>query len=383
MSYDVIVIGLGGMGSAAACRLALRGQRVLGLEQFRPLHDRGSSHGYSRIIRQSYFEHPDYVPLLRRAYDLWQELEVRTGETILTLTGGLMIGPPNSAVVQGSIRSAVEHHLPHEILNAEEVHRRFPPLTPAPSEIALYETQAGIVRPEAGIRAHLAVARSAGAELHFQEPVTDWEATTDGVTVTTAQGTYRAARLVIAPGAWASHLFQWDLPLKVTRQVLHWFEPVGGIEPFLPDRFPVYIWEKPDGDFFYGFPAQVEAGVPEGVKVAIYYRPHFTNPDNPDRVVTEGDIADMREMLLPRIPTLPGPLQQSVTCLYTSTPDGHFVVGRHPLQEQVILASPCSGHGYKFCSVMGEILADLATVGEPRFSIDLFSLERFSIPTAP
>lgn len=374
--YDVIVIGLGGMGSAAAYHLAQRGQRVLGLERFTAGHDRGSSHGHSRVIRQAYFEDPAYVPLLLRAYDLWRQLEQETDETLLTITGGLMMGLPDSRVVQGSIRSATEYGLPHELLDAAEIHRRFPPLTPAPEDIALYERAAGFVRPELAVRAHLTRAQALGATLHFEEPVTYWEATNSGVSVTTPHGSYEAERLIIAPGAWASDLFGLQLPLTVTRQVLYWFAPEGGIVPFLPDRFPIYIWEMPFGDEFYGFPAQVESSVPVGVKVAFFYRDTPANPDQQDRMVTPIETEEMREALRSRIPTLTGHLLHATTCMYTETPDRHFIIDQHPTFPNVVLASPCSGHGYKFCSVVGEILADLATESTTNHPIKLFNLSR-------
>lgn len=379
MTFDTIVIGLGGMGSATAYQLARRGQRVLGLEKFGPAHAQGSSHGHSRVIRQSYFEDPAYVPLLLRAYELWRQLEEQTGENLLTITGGLMIGAADSEVVRGSMRSAREHGLSHEMLDAAAIRRRFPGMTPTDSEIAFYETVAGIVRPEKGVQAHLSMAEAHGAELHYHEPVLHWEANDRGVRVTTEQGTYTAERLVIAPGAWASHLFQYELPLTVTRQVLYWFEPAEGISPFLPDRFPVYIWEMPGGDAFYGFPAQIESGAPGGVKVAFYYRANFTEPDAVDRTVRPEEVEAMRDALRTRIPSLAaGTLQHTVCCLYTTTPDGHFAIGLHPAHPNVVLASPCSGHGYKFCSVMGEVLADLATEGTTPHPIGLFALDRFS-----
>ena len=244
MIYDAIVAGLGGMGSATAYQLAGRGKRVLGLEQFSPAHDRGSSHGRSRIIRQAYFEDPAYVPLLLRAYELWERLAEETGEELMTLAGGLMIGRREDELVSGSMRSAEEHGLPYELLDADEIKERFPPFSPNPETVALYEEKAGFVRPEETVRAHLDRAGSLGADLRFEEPVFSWEASEDGVRVETQGGSYKAERLVITPGAWAPQLLaDLGLPLQVTRQVMYWFEPKNGREPFLPDRFPIYIWE--------------------------------------------------------------------------------------------------------------------------------------------
>jgi len=377
-SYDVIVIGLGGMGSAAAYQLAKRGKRVLGLERFTPAHDQGSSHGKSRVIRQAYFEDPIYVPLLLRAYELWEEIERESGAELLTITGGLMIGSPTSAVVSGATRSAREHGLPHELLNAAEIRRRFPPFAPNDDEVALYEARAGFLHPEESVRAHLQVAARYGAELHFEEPVERWEATaTGGVRVTTARGVYEAARAVLAPGAWAPRLMaDLQLPLTVERQLLCWFEPPAGREPFAVGRFPIYIWEDAEGDQIYGFPAQ--DGAPGGVKVAFFYRGDITDPDNVRRSVAPEEVEQLRTVLTRRIPSLAGPLVATATCLYTLTPDHHFVLAPHPDLPQLIIASPCSGHGYKFASVVGEILADLAIDGATRHPIGRFDPARFA-----
>lgn len=254
-TYDVIVAGLGGMGSAAAYHLAARRKRVLGLERHTPAHDRGSSHGESRIIRQAYLEGTEYVPLLLRAYELWERLERETGEDLMTLTGGLRIGAPEGQAVSGSIRSAEEHDLPHEVLDAKEMRRRFPAFTPGPGTVALFERRAGFLRPEASVKAHLRLAARRGADLRFEEPVLSWRASPDGVRVETARGVHEAGRLVISPGAWAPELLKdLALPLEVERQVMFWFEPKERPELFAPEGFPVFIWEPEDGDVFYGIP---------------------------------------------------------------------------------------------------------------------------------
>lgn len=361
-SVDVIVIGLGGMGSAAAAHLAARGQHVLGLEQYQPAHALGSSHGRSRVIRLAYFEHPAYVPLLLRAYELWEQLEHDRGRSLLAITGGLMIGAPDSDVVSGSLRSARAHGLAHELLDAAEIRRRFPPFTPQPGDVALYEERAGVIRPEEAIHAHLEQANRHGADLRFDERVLDWHARASGdVEVRTTRGTYQAARLVIAPGAWASEMFKLPLPLEVEPQVLYWFDPTGGAEAFAANRFPIYIWDLGEGVQFYGFPADDDGRV----KVAFFRSP-------------KKDEATMRLALRPHLPSLAdGTLVASVSCNYTLTPDHHFVIGLHPNQPQVVIASPCSGHGYKFATVVGEILADLAIDGTTPHPIDLFAPTRF------
>lgn len=363
--FDVIIVGLGGMGSAAAAHVASRGKRVLGLEQFQPGHTQGSSHGRSRVIRLAYFEHPAYVPLLRRAYELWRRLEKDTGTHLLQMTGGLMIGAPDSDVVSGSLRSAREYGLAHELLDAAEMHRRFPPFTPRQEIVAFYEKEAGSLCPERSNRAHLEVAARHGAELHFEERVEDWQILPSGaVEVRSARGRYEAERLILTPGPWASSLFRipW-LPLEVEPQVLYWFDPAGGAAPFAPDRFPIYIWDVGNGVQFYGFPADDR----QHVKVAF-----FRSPAKDERA--------MREALAPCLPALAsGTLADSISCKYTLTPDHHFAIGLHPDSPMVVVASPCSGHGFKFASVIGEIMAELATVGATRHPIELFGLSRFAV----
>jgi sarcosine oxidase len=373
--YDAIVAGLGGMGSATAYQLAGRGKRVLGLERFHPAHDKGSSHGRSRIIRQAYFEDPAYVPLLLRAYELWEQLERETGEELMTLTGGLMIGRRGNELVSGSVRSAEEHGLSYALLDADEIKDRFPPLSPDPGTVALYEEKAGFVRPEETVRAHLDRAGSLGADLRFEEPVVSWEASESGVRVETPEGSYEAERLVITPGAWAPQVLgDLGLPLEVERQVMYWFEPKNGREPFLPDRFPIFIWEPDDGNWFYGFPVQDDE---RGVKAAFFRAGGVpTTPETIDREVHDEEIDFIRAYLAEYVPDLAGRCLDARACMYTNTPDLHFVISSHPDLEQVAVACGFSGHGYKFCSVVGEILADLATEGYTRHPIDLFSPAR-------
>jgi sarcosine oxidase len=361
--FDVIVVGLGAMGSAAAAHAAARGKRVLGLEQFQPAHDQGSSHGRSRVIRLAYFEHPAYVPLLRRAYELWRRLEGATGRDLLRITGGLMIGSPDSEVVTGSLRSAREHQLQHQMMDAADIRRRFPVFTPQDGTVGVYEAEAGVVFPEEAIRAHLDVAVDNGAHLHFDERVEDWHVSPSGtIEVRTTAARYQADRLILAPGAWASSIFKihW-LPLDVEPQQLHWFLPDGGAAAFAADRFPIYIWDLGGGVQFYGFPAEDDGRV----KVAFFR----------SRVTGERAIRDVLAAALPSLAS--GTLVETVTCKYTLTPDHHFVIGLHPDWPNVTIASPCSGHGYKFASVIGEILADLAIDGATRHPIALFDPQRF------
>jgi sarcosine oxidase len=380
--YDVIVLGLGAMGSASVYQLAKRGQRVLGLEQFKPVHDQGSSHGRSRIIRQAYMEHPDYVPLILRAYELWREIEQESGNKVLTITGGLMMGPSDSNVVAGSLRSAQLYNLEHEMLDANEIRRRFPPFNVDDNTIALYSPNDGFLDPELSLSTFQAQARKHGAELHFEEAVQEWEPTEDGVRVTTAQGVYEAKRLIVSAGAWANQVLgNITLPLQVERQVLYWVEPTGGIEPFLPDRFPIYIWSYNSEQDIYGFPTQ--DGAPGGVKIALHHASvedevqTTCTPQTIDRVVHESEIKKLRELLAQKIPSLDGAILDTATCMYTNTPDHQFIIDQHPEHPQVIIASPCSGHGFKFTSVIGEILADLAITGDTKHQIDFLRLKRF------
>ena len=376
-AFDAIVVGLGGMGSAAAYHLAARGRRVLGLDQFTPPHDKGSSHGQSRVIRQAYYEDPAYVPLLLRAYELWRQLERDAGRELLTLTGGLMLGAPDSGVVAGSLRSAKQHGLPHELLDAPEIRKRFPQFNPGSDTVALYEKNAGCVRPEEAVRAHLNLAAKQGATLQFDTEVTGWSATHERVHVATSRGDYEADQLVVCAGPWLGKLLaDLGLPLRVERRVQLWFEPVGGIQPFLPDKFPIWIWETRDRAHPYGLPAL--DGASGGVKVSLHHggkNPACT-PDTIDRAVGDEEIELARSSVSTLLPALNGRCVRTATCMYTKTLDEHFLIDRHPAHPPVLIVSPCSGHGFKFCPVVGEIVADLVERGETRHPIGLFNVAR-------
>jgi sarcosine oxidase len=282
-TFDAIVVGLGAMGSAAAYHLARRGRRVLGLDRFAPPHDLGSSHGQTRIIREAYFEHPDYVPLVQRSYALWGELERESGQRLLQQTGGLMIGPPEGVLVAGARRSAEQHGLPFEVCSDTEVRRRFPALRPAPDMVAILEPRAGILFPEACIAAHLGLAERHGAVLHTGERVTGWQADAGRVSVTTDAGVYAAGRLILAAGAWMAGLLdELPLPISVERQVVYWFDPARNGAVFSPARCPIHLWEFEPGRFFYGFP-----DVGEGIKVALHHGGDTTFPDDVVRQVGE------------------------------------------------------------------------------------------------
>jgi sarcosine oxidase len=373
MGYDVIVIGLGGMGSAAAYHLAARGQRVLGLEKFTPAHDKGSSHGGSRIIRQSYFEDPGYVPLLLRAYELWDRLVTDSQRQVYRITGGLFIGPPDCLTVAGSLRASQEWKLPHEILDADEIRSRFPNFTPHAGDIALYEAKAGFARPELTVQAHIDLAERAGATLRFDEEVLEWGETADTVSVRTALGSYTAGQLVICPGAWAPQLLaEFGIPITVERQVLYWLDPIGGTAPF--ESHPIFIHEGTDGMQIYGFPPI--DGPKGGVKVAFFRKGIVCTPETIDRTVHSHEIREMRERVAELLPALDGPCLHSATCMYSNTPDHHFVIARHPDAANVTIACGFSGHGFKFVPVVGEIVADLATTGSTIHPISMFDPRR-------
>jgi sarcosine oxidase len=365
---DVIVVGLGAMGSAAAWQLARRGRRVLGFDRFSPPHALGSSHGRTRIIREAYFEHPGYVPLLRRAYECWDDLARESGRRLFEPTGGLMAGPEGGTLVEGARRSALEHGLPHEMLTTAEIGRRFPAFAPPEGVVGLYEPRAGMLFPEACVEAALDRARSHGASLRSDEPVLSWRADGEGVAVVTASGTHRAERLILSAGAWMPSLLgARGRALTVERQLMHWFEPARNPEMFRPDRCPVAVWEDAGGTVFYTLP---DAG--DGLKAGIHHDGQTVDPDRVGREPTAEDESAIRRLLERYMPAAAGGLRDARVCLYTNTADHHFVVDTHPDHPQVIVASPCSGHGFKFAPVIGEILADLVQGKPARFDLSLF-----------
>ncbi len=391
-SYDVIVVGLGAMGSAALRALARRGLAVLGLDRFAPPHDRGSSHGDSRIIREAYFEDPAYVPLVQRAFLLWEELERESRRTLLTRTGGLMIGPRDGVLVSGALRSAVTHGLPHELLDAAAIRARVPAFRPADDWVAVWEPNDGVLRPEAGVQAMLDSARAHRATMRTGEPATAWSAGPHGVTVTTPRGRYASDRVVLAAGAWLGRLVP-ELPLMVTRQVQYWFETIGARTAHDSGFCPISIWEigAVEGHgrgsraasaeanseaadappFFYGFPRS-----DRGVKVAFHGVGEAVDPQAPLAPASPAEVARIRAVVQQYMPFASGPLLASVPCLYTNTPDGHFVIGEHPAHARVTIVSACSGHGFKFAPAIGEIVADRIADGWTRHDLGLFGIDR-------
>ncbi len=374
MAYDVIVVGLGAMGSAAAAEAAGRGARVLGLDRYAPPHALGSSHGRSRIIREAYFEHPLYVPLVQRAYALWERLEERTGARLLVRTGGLMVGPPDGELVAGALRSAETHGLAHEVLTADEVRRRVPGFRPPDDSVAVLEPRAGLLFPERAIAAQLGLAGSAGADLRLGEPVVSWTADGDVVEVRTAGGRYAAARLILAAGAWLGGLVpELALPLEIERAVLAWFGPSVPTPLYAPERFPIFLHELSPGRVWYGFP---DTG--HGVKVAAHHHGEaVSRPEALRREVKPAEVAPLGDLVRAYLPAAAGPCTETAACMYTNTPDSHFLIDAHPAHPAVLVASPCSGHGFKFSPAIGEILADLALTGTTAFDLTPFRLDRF------
>jgi sarcosine oxidase len=374
MHYDAIVIGLGAHGSAAAHEIAQRGRRVLGVEAFGRAHGLGSSGGMSRIIRLAYFEHPAYVPLLRAAWRGWRELEQRTGRDLLLQTGGLYGGRRGSAVLEGALRSAIEHGLAHELVDAREAAGRWPALSLDDDMDVLYEEQAGLLYPERCIETHLDLAEIAGAELHFGERARAWRAG-ERIEVTTDAGIYTADALVLAAGAWLPELApELGLPLTVERNVLFWFDPVADPEHLTPARLPVYIVELDAERAFYGFPLLPG----QGAKVARHHGGRPVDPNAVEREASDEDERPVREFVRRYLPAADGPRLDARVCMYTNTPDYDFILDTHPADARVVVASPCSGHGFKFSNVIGQIAADLALDGGTHFDIDFMSLRRFA-----
>jgi sarcosine oxidase len=367
--FDAIVAGVGGMGSATVYELARRGARVLGLEQFDIAHDRGSSHGMSRIIRLAYAEHPSYVPLLRRSYELWREL----GEQLLITTGGIDAGAPDSETIEGSLRSCAMHDIPHEVLDTRRLHERFPGYRLPDSMLAVYQPDAGFLLPEQCVLSYVAAARRAGAQIHTNERITRWSVDSGVVSVTTNVATYQARKLILTVGPWASQLVPMLQPLAIPeRQVMLWTEPLHA-ELFTPRVFPIFNLEAPEGRF-YGFPSHEQSGF----KIGKYHHRHErVNPDEVDRACHPEDEAILREGIAHYFPDANGPAIAMKVCMFTSSPDEHFILDTHPEFPNVSIAAGFSGHGFKFCSVVGEILAQLALDGGTSHDIGMFRLRRF------
>jgi sarcosine oxidase len=379
-AYDTIVVGIGGMGSAACWQLARRGRRVLGIERFSIPHEHGSSHGLTRIIRLAYHEGPAYVALLRRAYALWREAGEAAGEPLLFVTGSLEGGPGGGAYFDGALASCREHDLPHEILGAGAVNRRFPGMDLPAGFRALYQPDGGFIACERALLAHVAMARAAGADIREREAVLGWSPIAGGgVRVVTDRGAYEAGRLILSAGAWIADLLPSLRGVAVPeRNVMGWFLP-GTPERFMPGVFPVTLMLD-EGRGYYMVPT---FAVP-GVKIGLHHHLRESgSADGLSRAASADDEAALRRFLARCMPQANGPLSMLKACVYTNTPDEHFIIDTLPGNEDVIVASPCSGHGYKFASVVGEILAELVTAGASRFDLSPFRLSRFRDRPSP
>jgi sarcosine oxidase len=371
--FDVAVVGLGATGAAALRQLARRGFRVIGIERFTPGHDRGSSHGETRIIRLGYFEHPSYVPLVRRSYDLWREIEADAGRKLMRITGIVEIGPPHGPLVAGTLAASREHGLPHDILDAAELMQHFPAFRVPADYIGVFQPDGGFLAAEAGVEAMVELARAAKAKVSTGVRVLSLVQDGQWVRIRTSAGDIEARTAIVAAGPWIAELIP-DLPAPVrpTREVMTWFKPHDPA-PLAPGRLPVFILESRHG-MHYGFPLS-PAGT---IKVAKHHHHDETIfPDEPRRPVSDFDEALIRPFLAKHLPAANGPLAAAKTCIYTMTPDHDFIIDRLPQAPNIIVASPCSGHGFKFAPVMGEILADLATEGGTGYDISRFRLARF------
>lgn len=374
--FEVIVVGIGAMGAAACWELARRGVRVLGLEQFDIPHNLGSSHGLSRMIRMAYYEHPDYVPLLRRAYERWRQIEAGSGRKLLHITGGMYMGARGCELVDGSARSAAQHKLDHELLDRAELSRRLPQFRLPDDWVGLYEPTAGWLAPEQSICAFVEQALRHGAVIHAHEPVSAWCADARGVSVTTDRATYHAEKLIFCGGPWTASLVRdLGIGLTVTRQVLLWLRP-RRMELFAPERFSgVWAVGHADGSLHYGFPMTDAAA---GLKLAHHAPGPPADPDTVSREPQPGDDDDVRSFIRTHLPDADGETLATRICLYTNSPDGHFILDRHPHHDRVTIACGFSGHGFKFASVIGEIMADLATAGRTALPAGFLSSARFA-----
>jgi monomeric sarcosine oxidase len=371
-SYDLIILGAGGVGSAAAYHAARRGLSVLAIDQFPPAHSLGSSHGKTRIIRLAYFEHPDYVPLLRRAYKLWEELEQAAEQRLYFETGIVEVGPADGVVVPGVLASAAQHNLVVEAWSGTELTRRYPGFRAPDDYQAVFEQRAGVLCVEPCVLAHTCLAERHGAQFVRGESVVSWQAAGESVTVRTEKESYHAARLVVAAGAWSSRMLcDLNLPLVVRRKASFWF-PTDGASYRVSSGCPAFYFELPWGHF-YGLPALDE----QGLKLAEHSGgQEVVDPTGVDREINPDDRARIERFRQEHLPDCRSPHARHSTCLYTLSPDGNFFVDRHPQHPQLALAAGLSGHGFKFTPVLGEALVDLAVDGKSELPIGFLSIDR-------
>ncbi|HVV06220.1 MAG TPA: N-methyl-L-tryptophan oxidase [Puia sp.] len=371
--FDCMVAGLGANGSSTLYHLSGTGRKVIGIDRFTPPHTHGSSHGESRIIRQAYYEDPVYVPLLRAAYKEWEKLERVSGKKLFWQTGGVMLGNKDTAVVRGSKLSADTHGIPYEYLDSTTLRQRFPAFRPAGDTVGILEKEAGILFPEQCIRTFLDQAATRGATIHYNQPVLKVTPAKDSIEITTSKEKYSVGSLVLSAGAWTNQLLPGlQLPLTIKRQVLFWFghNNAQDHDRFLPANMPIYIWEYKEGKMFYGFP---DLGT--GIKIAPHHRGRSIDPDHLTQDVSREEIREMEDIAREYLGMNPV-FRTSAVCMYTNTPDENFIIDYHPQFGNVIIASPCSGHGFKFSSLTGRILSDMALGNDTGFDLSPFSLAR-------
>lgn len=366
--YDAIVLGTGGAGSAALYHLAKKTDHVLGLDQFPAGHDRGSSHGETRVIRQAYFEHPDYVPLLERAYELWHELEAQVSSQLFFKVGLLEIGPSGGMLIEGVNKAARLHDLAVEEINEKELEKRFPGFRVPEGSEALFESNAGYLLVEKCVLSHLEMAQKTGATLRTGETILSWNIEDSGIiTVKTDKATYQADRLVITPGAWAPVLLNdLDLNLKVVRKHLHWYGESTNQKYHESQGAPTFFYETPDG-CFYGFPMRDKSGL----KIAEHTGGEaVTDPLNVDRSPDPVDQNRVEQFLKSNLPEVKLTRNRHSVCMYTLSQDENFIIDHHPEHDQVVFAAGLSGHGFKFASVIGEVLAQMVLAGKTNLPVE-------------
>lgn len=360
----VAVVGSGAMGAAAAWRLQKRGAEVVAYDRHSPPHDKGSTHGDSRITRTAYLEGAFYVPLLRETFGMWRELETETGAELLTMTGLLTIGAPRSEQITATLESAHEHHLDVRTLEAAEMRKRYPQHIVADDEVAVLDPAAGFVRPERAVEA-----MTRGVDLRRDTVVTRVEPNGDGVDIVAENGRDHFDAAVIAAGPWVRELIEW-LPVTVERQVMVWLA-ITADQPFSPERFPVWLRASSEGDM-YGFPTLDG----RSIKLGGHHGGEAAAPDSVRRSVTDADLDPLRLFVTRHLRGVTRHVVKSAVCMYTNSPDEHFIVDLHPDSKRIVVLSPCSGHGFKFSPVMGDIAADLALEGSTRRDISHFSIAR-------
>lgn len=366
--FDVIIIGTGAMGSSASHYLSDNNLKVLAIDQFTPPHNNGSSHGETRIIRSSYYEHESYVPLIKESFKLWNDLQKKTDLPILEMTGGLMIGKENSELFEGSKTSAELHNLNHKIISNKDIKENFPQFITNNNELALLEKDAGILFPENCIKTFL---DNSNIDFAFNEKVIQINQNKSNIEIITDKNNYKTKKLIISAGAWINKLLpELNLPIKIERQVLFWFKTNNN--KFSKEKFPIFLYEYEKDKIFYGFP-----DIGNGFKVAFHQTNNFIDPDLIEKEVNNKEIDKIKNTLKEFMNLDSFDILKTDVCMYTKTQDTHFIIDYYPDNKNIIIASPCSGHGFKFASVIGKILSDMCIGNKINFDLNLFKISRF------